>query len=331
MKHGETRHHGEAAFTLIELLVVIAVIAVLVGLLLPALSSARDSARTLLCSSNMRQLGTGAMLYAQSDAERIPALWWGGEGDYRTPYPDLADPGGSDRVSIMYQATHIIRERSGFENAIGGSPFSPWFAHLWFTHLVFLDFLTGNTEEPVAVCPNDTEQAERAVTPIEDFSNGTIRRRYESSYETSVVTYSVDRQRSGKAPIEQHNEVWSKFNRSDTYLTTRRTTEIAFPSSKAYMFDTFEHHGASADGERFFFEPNVKQPILFFDGSVNPRNTDDANPGFRPDDPTNPEPSLIKTQTAGGESFPGVYRWTRGGLAGVDFGGREVGTGQPPP
>jgi len=325
-----TRTRHPAGFTLIELLVVIAVIAVLVGLLLPALSSARDSARTLLCSSNMRQLGTGAMIYAQSDRDRIPALSWRGEGGYRTPYPDLANPNGSDRVSIMYQATHIIRERTGFTNAIGGSTFSPWFAHLWFTHLVFLDFLTGNTEEPVAVCPDDAQQSERANTPIEEFSAGTIRRRYESSYETSVVTYSLDVPRGSRLPIEQHNNVWTSFARTDDYLDTRRMTEAAFPSSKAYMFDTFERHG-NADDEPLFFEPGVTQPILFFDGSVNKHNTDDANPGFRPDDPRNPEPSMVKTQLIGGESFPGVYRWTRGGLGGVDFGGREVGTGQPPP
>jgi prepilin-type N-terminal cleavage/methylation domain-containing protein len=99
------RKSSVLAFTLIELLVVIAIIAVLAGMLLPALATAKSKASSVQCMGNLRQWGLGLQLYSTENRDAIPR--------------DGTDNGG----------------QYGVDTGSSSGPGSPWDQYAWFNSL----------------------------------------------------------------------------------------------------------------------------------------------------------------------------------------------------
>ncbi|MCC2671832.1 MAG: prepilin-type N-terminal cleavage/methylation domain [Armatimonadetes bacterium] len=119
---GAVRRHG---FTLIELLVVIAIIAILAAILFPVFAQVREAARKATCQSNLKQIGTGVLMYAQDFDETYPNSGSGvggdvvrllqpytkqafGQGIWRCPSHSLLTPASGWTSSYGYNFQYLL-------------------------------------------------------------------------------------------------------------------------------------------------------------------------------------------------------------------------------
>lgn len=321
-------------FTLIELLVVIAIIALLVSILLPALTKARKNAKQFLCASNQRQLNIAAFTYVTDFKDRIPSFSWtrgggvGAEALATTP-KTFTD----DLNAASWQAVDMIRRRSVPQNP--NFPFQAnWIPHILYSHLPLLDYLAGRLPEPMLTCPEDWRRQDwqkNPQTPV----NGNTRLPYSSSFIYTPTFYAPDRETSDGGRLRQggtHGTFTFAQGSSNIYKFGRKkASDIKFPSQKIWLYDEYDRHFTK---DAYFTHPNARNVVTVADGSVRIVATTDANPGgyWLPTGGFFTPVVVNYSAAASAQGIPwpdarpttqdGRFRWTLGGLKGIDFGGR---------
>ena len=133
------RRHSRQAFTLIELLVVIAIIALLVSILLPSLQQAKNLAKSMICKTHVKGIGTAIMLYQEGSGGWVAGTY---------PYNFVYDSGGTGMTWPTWPHVMIALSQKTWE---GDPDYTPS-GDVWVPKTSYID------EPDLLFCPMDASE-----------------------------------------------------------------------------------------------------------------------------------------------------------------------------
>jgi len=319
------------AFTLIELLVVIAIIALLIGILLPALGAARQSARQSTDLSRVKQIATASNTFAIDNDGKNPHF----VGAKHVSGPRL-NPGPQIYSNII--AIDIIRKLTG-ATAAEVPDVQRWIPQVLYTHLTIQQYLEKKLPSEIVLSVSDRVHRNWQENWRDLTKADIIPRRpqfpwaFSSSFQFVPASYDPYQSQPGAAtlriapPSIEHNLYLVPEKNK---INGARFADVKFPAQKVWIHDSASWYTSPV---LYYAYPEAKATMAFFDGSVASRLSSDSNPGWNPASPYsgftsrfNYDPDKWEPPTRNGRSseiVDGWYRWTRGGLTGVDYGGEE--------
>lgn len=219
------------AFTLIELLVVIAIIAILVGILIPALSSAQNTARLVKSQANLRSLGQIQEVYASEHRDSL-----------MLPFQIKGYRRGGGFVSRGWGLVRKVgSDLPGLEFPYGGGGYNtPWYTEMYAFHwysVVGGWLSSGDYASEVQFSPSDRVLIQRVQDLADDPPPGwTLDTGYwDCSYVLSpTLWFSPERYRDNGRPSAK------RYDPAASFAKRNKMSQVAFPSQKVTMWERFD-------------------------------------------------------------------------------------------
>jgi hypothetical protein len=330
----------------VDIAVTVAAAGLLGALAVAGLSRSRQADRFTFCTAKLEAIGAGNGQFALANQDRMFGLTWE-KGGANSQYPDLNSlQAGSQAGAHAAQVIDTLRRR--------GRPDIPvianWIPDISFASVALVEFQNRPLSDPFNLCPSDDLLNKWRRWPAA-FDQGRFLPRqpdptplnkrwpYSSSYALTAGAFDINQSinvASTSGPTVQAR-LYQGGNAHNLYsipvtsnLGPSAMSIVALPSQKVHVFEEFQRHLPGVD--LYFMYPQSTRPILFFDGSVRVKTSQDAHGSWNPNFPSSPSPTTViysprlwEPPLANGQPFPATevvsdpYRWTRDGLLGWDF------------